>query len=78
VVIDLSAASFRVQAFQDGWNAVPGDNAVLGDVRLTSTLLATDRLKIACQCPGLIAEIPGLLLGRRRPAQGRGGAGQCR
>jgi hypothetical protein len=43
VVIDPSAASFRVQAFQDGLNAVPADNAVLDGIRWTSTLFATER-----------------------------------
>lgn len=59
VVIDPSAASFRVQAFQDGLNAVPADNAVLDGIRFTSTLFATERLKVARSCPALIAEIPG-------------------
>jgi hypothetical protein len=48
VVIDPSAASFHVQAFQDGLKAVPADSAVLDGIRFTSTLFATERLKVAC------------------------------
>lgn len=59
VVIDPSAASFRVQLHQDGLASTLGDNEVLPGIRTISSLLATDRLKISADCPELIAEFPG-------------------
>jgi PBSX family phage terminase large subunit len=58
-VIDPSAASFKVQMYQDGWSVADGVNAVVDGIRLISALLAVDRLKIHRSCKGLIAEIPG-------------------
>src|SRR5260370_24877406 len=59
MVIDPSATSFKVQMYQDGWNVADGVNAVVDGIRLVSTLLAIDRLKIHRSCKGLIDEIPG-------------------
>jgi len=59
IVVDPSAASFRVQLFQDGLNVVPGDNAVLDGIRLVASLMSTDRFKVSRNCPALIGEIPG-------------------
>ncbi len=59
MVIDPSATSFKVQLYQDGWNVADGVNAVVDGIRLVSTLLAIDRLKIHRSCKGLIDEIPG-------------------
>jgi hypothetical protein len=58
-VIDPSAASFKVQMYQGGRSTVDGDNAVVDGIRLISTLLSVDRLKIHESCKGLIAEVPG-------------------
>jgi PBSX family phage terminase large subunit len=58
-VIDPSAASFKVQMYQDGWSVTDGVNAVVDGIRLVSALLAVDRLKIHRSCKGLISEIPG-------------------
>lgn len=58
-VIDPSAASFKVQMYQDDWSVTDGVNAVVDGIRLVSALLAVDRLKIHRSCKGLIDEIPG-------------------
>jgi PBSX family phage terminase large subunit len=59
LVIDPSAASFKLQAYQDGWNVADGDNSVLDGIRLVSSLLARDRLKLSRSgCPALIEEFP--------------------
>lgn len=59
LVIDPSAASFKVAAFQAGWNAVDGDNAVPDGIRLVSSLLAAGGLKFSrAGCPAVIEEFP--------------------
>jgi PBSX family phage terminase large subunit len=59
LVIDPSAASFKVQAHQGGWNVVDGDNAVLDGIRLVSSLLSAGRLKFSRSgCPAVIDEFP--------------------
>jgi len=59
LIIDPSAASFKVQAFQDGWNVADGDNAVLDGIRLVSSLLSAGRLKFSRSgCPAVIGEFP--------------------
>jgi PBSX family phage terminase large subunit len=59
LVIDPSAASFKLQAFQDGWNVADGDNAVLDGIRLVSSLLSAGRLKFSrAGCPAVIEEFP--------------------
>jgi PBSX family phage terminase large subunit len=59
LVVDPSAASFKVQAFQDNWNVIDGDNAVLDGIRLVSSLLSAGRLKFSRSgCPAVIEEFP--------------------
>lgn len=59
LVIDPSAASFKVQAFQGGWNVVDGDNSVLDGIRLVSSMLSAGRLKFSRSgCPAVIEEFP--------------------
>jgi len=59
LVVDPSAASFKVQATQDGWPVADGDNAVLDGIRLVSSLLAADRLRFSrTGCPAVIEEFP--------------------
>lgn len=59
VCVDPSAASLRLQLFEDGITPVLADNEVLDGLRLASSLLASDRLKIHESCTGLLDEIPG-------------------
>jgi PBSX family phage terminase large subunit len=58
-IVDPSAASFKVQLYQDGWSPVDADNAVVDGIRLVSTLLTLGKLKVHASCKHLIAEIPG-------------------
>lgn len=71
VVIDPSAASFRVQLHQDGVTSLAADNDVLGGIRLMSSLYANRRIKIARRCAGLIREIPGYAWDDRAAKLGR-------
>ncbi|WP_066360293.1 PBSX family phage terminase large subunit [Herbidospora mongoliensis] len=59
VVIDPSAASFRVQLKDHGLNSVLGKNEVVPGIRTVASLLATDLLKISADCPEIINEFPG-------------------
>lgn len=59
VIVDPSAASFRVQLYRDGLSARLGDNAVLDGIRTVSSLFALDRLRVHDSCTALIDEIPG-------------------
>jgi PBSX family phage terminase large subunit len=58
-IVDPSAASFRVQLYRDGVNPSPADNSVIDGIRLVSSLLAKDKLRIHRSCTGLITEFPG-------------------
>lgn len=58
-VLDPSAASFRVQLYEDGITARLADNEVKSGINTFGSLLATDRLKVHRSCKGFIDEIPG-------------------
>lgn len=57
-VVDPSAASFRIQLYEDGISARLADNEVISGVRTVSSLLSTDRLKVHRSCAGFIQEAP--------------------
>jgi hypothetical protein len=57
-VVDPSAASFITQLWRDGLSPVGADNAVLDRIRLISSLLARDLLKVHRSCGGWIEECP--------------------
>ena len=59
VCVDPSAASLRIQLHEDGITPTLADNSVLDGIRLMSSLLANDQLKIHRSCKGLIEEMPG-------------------
>jgi PBSX family phage terminase large subunit len=59
LIIDPSAASLKVQCHQDGWNVADADNSVLDGIRLVSSLLARQHLKVSRTCQGWIDEIGG-------------------
>ncbi len=59
VVVDPSAASFRVQLHNDGVNTVGADNSVLDGIRLVSSLLAAGKLLVHPRCKGWISEVSG-------------------
>ncbi|MDG4832414.1 phage terminase large subunit [Solwaraspora sp. WMMD1047] len=58
-VVDPSARSLRLQLHEDGMTSAAADNSVLDGIRLMSSLLGNDQLKIHRSCKGLIEEIPG-------------------
>lgn len=58
VVVDPSAASFRVQLFRDQVSSVAADNDVLDGIRDVASLFATKRLLVHASCTGLIGELP--------------------
>jgi len=59
VVVDPSAASFRVQLHEDGVPSWPADNDVLDGIRTVSNVLGNDKLRISRACPSLIDELSG-------------------
>lgn len=59
VVVDPSAASFRIQLYRDGVTARLGDNSVIDGIRTMSSLFALGLLRIHTSCTGLLDEIPG-------------------
>ena len=60
IAVDPSAASFKLQLFNDGVsNVVAAKNDVLDSIRLASSLLAAGTLVIHESCKGLIDEVPG-------------------
>jgi PBSX family phage terminase large subunit len=74
VVVDPSASSFIQQLTWSGISATKGDNSVLDGIRLVSSLMATDRLRVHESCAGWIEEAPGYvwddkaaLLGEDKP-----------
>lgn len=56
-IVDPSAASFRVQLFQDRKSPVLADNEVLDGIRLVSSLLGSGRLLVHSSCKHLIDEL---------------------
>jgi len=58
-VVDPSARSLRLQLIEDGMTSAAADNSVLDGIRLMSSLLGNDQLRVHQSCKGLIEEIPG-------------------
>lgn len=58
-VVDPSAASFVQQLYRDGLTPTLADNAVLDRIRLISSLLAGNQLRVHSRCKGWIDEVPG-------------------
>lgn len=60
VIVDPSAASFIAQLWRDAWPGVTGANNTVADgIRVTSSLLAANRLLIHPSCQGLWDEMLG-------------------
>jgi phage terminase, large subunit, PBSX family len=57
VIVDPSAASFKVQLRRDGIRTRAGDNAVQDGIRTVSSLFALDLLKVHTSCTELVREI---------------------
>ncbi|NKS29224.1 PBSX family phage terminase large subunit [Rhodococcus hoagii] len=59
VIVDTSAADFRIQLKDDGLVNYPADKSdVSYGIRTIASLLATDRFKVSDRCWGLLKEIP--------------------
>lgn len=70
IVVDPSAASFRVQLFQDRLRPVLADNEVLDGIRLVSSLMSTGRLRIHRSCTHLIEEMQSYCWDEKAAAKG--------
>ncbi|KAB2344870.1 PBSX family phage terminase large subunit [Actinomadura rudentiformis] len=57
LAVDPSAASFVAQCHRDGLNPYPANNAVSDGIRMVSSLLASDQLRVHASCAGWIEEI---------------------
>lgn len=69
-VVDPSAASFRIQLYEDGIAAKLADNEVIGGVRTISSLLTTDRLRVHRSCEGFIKEAPAYAWNGKKSEEG--------
>ncbi len=71
VWVDPSAASFILQAQRDDISAVvPADNEVLDGIRVVSTEMSGDRLRVLRRCAGLINEIQSYCWDPKKQARG--------
>lgn len=70
MVVDPSAASFIQQLWRDGWSPVSANNAVLDGIRLVSSLLARDLLRVHKSCEALIEEFPGYCWDKKAAERG--------
>jgi PBSX family phage terminase large subunit len=70
IVVDPSAASFRVQLFRDRRQPVAAENEVLDGIRCVSSLLGTGRLLIHKSCTHLISEMQGYSWDEKKAAKG--------
>lgn len=71
VVIDPSAASFKVQLRKDGMtNLRDADNAVIDGIRVVSTALSGGQLKVLRRCERLRAEFPSYVWDDKKQARG--------
>ncbi|MFI6168829.1 PBSX family phage terminase large subunit [Nocardia sp. NPDC051052] len=59
IIVDPAAASFRVQLLEDDITSHPANNEVLYGIRLLSSLLGADLLRVSDRCTGFIGEVTG-------------------
>lgn len=71
VILDPSAASFRVQLQADGVaGVIPADNDVAYGTRTVASLLSTGELTVTDRCLNLIREIPGYAYDQKKADSG--------
>lgn len=58
-VVDPSAASFRMQLYNDGTPTKLANNDVMSGIRTISSLLSTDQLRVHTSCKGWLDEVGG-------------------
>lgn len=71
VIVDQSAADFRVQLKQDGLGTNPARKDVLYGIRTMTALMASNRLKISDRCPELLKEIPSYVWDTKATEKGK-------
>jgi PBSX family phage terminase large subunit len=70
VIIDPSAASFKVELNQRGYSVIDADNEVLEGIRKVSTLLGNKRLRVHRRCVNLIREMQSYAWDEKRSEKG--------
>jgi PBSX family phage terminase large subunit len=71
IIIDPSAASFKVQLRNDGFtNLKDADNSVIDGIRLVSSMLQGGRLKVCRTCPNLIKEFSSYVWDAKKQVKG--------
>lgn len=70
LILDPSAASFKVQLRNDGFQVRDADNSVIDGIRLVSSMLQAGRLKVSRNCPNLIKEFSSYVWDAKRQEKG--------
>jgi PBSX family phage terminase large subunit len=71
IIIDPSAASFKVQLRNDGFhNLRDADNSVIDGIRLVSSMLQAGKLKVCKCCPNLIKEFSSYVWDAKKQEKG--------
>ncbi|MBF6358188.1 PBSX family phage terminase large subunit [Nocardia higoensis] len=71
VIVDSSAADFRVQLKQDGLATVKANKDVLYGIRTMCALLSADKLKFTDRVPELLKEIPAYVWDEKASVEGK-------
>ncbi|WP_232839973.1 PBSX family phage terminase large subunit [Nocardia aurea] len=71
VIVDQSAADFRVQLQQDGLTTHSAKKEVLYGIRTMTALMAAGNLKFTDRCPELLKEIPGYVWDTKATEKGK-------
>ncbi|MFE2994094.1 PBSX family phage terminase large subunit [Nocardia sp. NPDC059246] len=71
VVVDSSAADFRVQLKQDGLSSLKANKDVTYGIRTMIALIGAGRLKFTDRCPELLKEIPAYVWDGKVSAEGK-------
>jgi PBSX family phage terminase large subunit len=70
IILDPSAASFKVQLRNDGFSVRDANNSVIDGIRLVSTKLSSGKLHISPECPNLIKEFSSYVWDAKKQVKG--------
>ena len=70
LIVDPSAASFKVQLSEEGLSTTDADNSVIDGIRYVSSLLVSGKLVVSKNCPNLIKEFSSYVWDQKRQAKG--------
>jgi PBSX family phage terminase large subunit len=70
IVIDPSAASFKVECSRNNLNVIDAVNDVLDGIRIVANALTSGALKISPNCPNLICELPNYIWDKKAQMNG--------